>query len=412
MEIYSYLTDSVKQYAERKCFEKEELTYLQVLDLVLGRAAFLQKAGFGKNDIIGLLAVNSGDWLITFLAIVITGAQALLLNTNSSKDSNCRVLKELSVKVYFSDEQNILKTTEVKNYQIKKNVNILNAAEFQEVVINEQDIALLAAVAENTKDQLKIVPLSHFNVVQAAVNTAQRLGPRYAEKIIYGLLPLSQLYGLIIAGLAPLFAGSSLVFQSSLKTKEIVTDLKKYQVNVFPAVPAVWEFFLEQLAKKYQEAGKKQRLAFFIKYCSWLRKLGLARVVDKIFAPVREVFGGAITLMISSGTVLRKEYEKAYRNMGFPLIAAYGSAETGGFFAINDPQRFVKYSAGQPLNGNEIQIRNAGSDRIGEIWLKGATVFKGYYENKKLTEAVFDDDGWFSSGDRGFLNKKGVLYIS
>lgn len=411
MEHYSYLTDCVARHSEKKCFVKEDLTYWQVLNLVKSRAAFLQSAGVLKNDIIGLFSANSGDWLITYFAILAVGAQVLLLNTELTT-GHLKLIKELNIKAYFSDGRDIFKNPAIKHYEIKTTTNILTAAEFTEVEINDQETAVFSFVPARENSSIKIVPLTHFNVVQTAINTAQRLGSFYAEKVTYTMLPLAHVYGLISAGIAPLFVGSSLVFQTSLKTKEIVADLKKYQVNVFPAVPKVWEFFLDQLAKQYQDLGKKQKLNFFIKYCSFLRKIGLSRVVDKVFAPVRELFGGAITLMISNGTVLKKEYEKAYRSMGFPLIAGYGLTETGGFFSINDPQRFVKYSVGKPLLENKVEIRNARRGKVGEIWLKGSSVFTGYYNKENIAANPFDQEGWFNSGDFGFLDRRGALHIS
>ena len=215
---------------------------------------------------------------------------------------------------------------------------------------------------------------------------------------------------MVCAATAPIAAGSSIVFQTSLKAPDILKDLREYKINVFPAVPRIWETFFDRIVKRYEEERQMKLFKFFAENGSWLKWLGFGPKIKAFFRPVQELFGGHMIFMISGGAHLKRNYEVAYRNMGFKMVPGYGLTETVGPVAVNKTDHRTIGCVGAPTVGNEAKIKNPNPEGIGEIWLKGDSVFKGYYKNETATAEVFDSEGWFNSGDLGLI-KNGELYI-
>ncbi len=408
--LYQFFEKSVKENADRLLFVKEKITYAQALEKIKTKAVFLQKEGYQKDDVLAILAVNSADWLITYFAITSIGAYALLLDTNLPQEEYQKMLKIVEAKAVFASEKLLFNFENVKTYNIAAEDQYGNVLDFKEPEIGPDQIASLSFTS-GTTGNAKVVPLSHFNVFRTSVATAQRWGKDYEHKVVYGILPIYHVYGMVCAATGPVAAGSSIVFQTSLKAPDILKDLRDHQVSVFPAVPRIWETFFDRIVKKYEEEHKIKLFKFFAENSAWLKWLGFGKKIKVFFQPVQELFGGHMVFMVSGGAALKRNYEIAYRSMGFKMSPGYGLTETVGPIIVNKTDVRTIGCVGTPTEGNYVEIRNADNTGVGEIWLKGDSVFKGYYKNEKATAEVFDDNGWFNSGDLGFLDKKGLLHI-
>lgn len=408
--LYQFFEEVVKKNASRLLFVKENITYAQALEKIKTKVVFLQKEGFQKDDVLAILAVNSADWLITYFAITSLGAYALLLDTNLPQDEYQRMLNIVEAKAVFASGKLQFKFANIKTYDIAAEDQYGDILEFKEPAFGPDQIASLSFTS-GTTGNAKVVPLSHFNVFRTSIATAKRWGKDYENKIVYGILPIYHVYGMVCAATGPIAAGSSIVFQTSLKAPDILKDLRDYQVQVFPAVPRIWETFFDRIVKKYEEEHKIKLFKFFAENGSWLKWFGLGKRVKSFFKPVQELFGGNILFMVSGGAALKRNYEIAYRNMGFKMSPGYGLTETVGPVIVNKTDVPVIGCVGTPTEGNYLEIRNADAEGVGEIWLKGDSVFKGYYKNPAATAEVFDNNGWFNSGDLGLLDKKRFLHI-
>jgi len=130
-----------------------------------------------------------------------------------------------------------------------------------------------------------------------------------------------------------------------------------------------------------------------------------------VFKELHERFGGAVRIFIAGGAKPDPKVAKGLREFGFNFIQGYGLTETAPIAALNRLYNFKDEAAGLPLPGVEIKIDSPDSDGVGEIFIKGDNVMLGYYKNKQKTEEVFKD-GWFMTGDLGYIDNDGFLHIS
>jgi long-chain acyl-CoA synthetase len=112
--------------------------------------------------------------------------------------------------------------------------------------------------------------------------------------------------------------------------------------------------------------------------------------VQQLFKPIRQLFGGELLFGISGGAALKKEYQQAYLNMGIPMVPGYGLTETVGPIVVSKTNTQKLGSVGKPTASNYMQIRQENVDGVGEVWLKGDSVFSGYYKNSEATKEVID----------------------
>jgi len=161
------------------------------------------------------------------------------------------------------------------------------------------------------------------------------------------------------------------------------------------------------------ESRMKFRLfMFFLKSGVHFRRIGLDILPDKIFSPVRAAFGPKMRIMVSGGAPLKPIYAKYYRSMGLPLIQGYGLSETTGPIAIGNYRKIKIGSIGTVLPGNEVKLHNPDREGIGELCFRGIGVTPGYYRNKNMNTGVFDNDGFFHTGDLGKIDRGGNIFIT
>lgn len=415
--LYEFYHDRcLVKFPDRDLFLKEKLGYRQTFELAKQRAAFLKATGYQKGDVLAILGENSADWVITFMAINFVGGYALLLDPHLDEVSYQKMLTEVEAKaVFISDKYDKFDLGEIKRYSLNLKENLSAADNFEPASISPDDIAALFFTSGTTGES-KIVPLTHANFIDTAEGTIAHFEKdlNIGDKVFYALLPIYHVFGLMASVVAPISAGARIVFQNSFKGPDILADLKEYKINVFPAVPRVFETFHDKLLSKIRAESKlKYRMfTFMIEHAPSLKHLGLGFLLKKIFSPVQEAFGGHIDFFISGGARLSKRVNVAYENMGFKMIQGFGLTETLGPITVNKLNDRKVICAGCPTKGNEAKIKNINpDDGIGEICLRGLSVFAGYYKNEAANKEAFDEDGWFLTGDLGFIDKEGYIHI-
>lgn len=410
--LYDFFTKYCEQYSEKKLFLKENITYGQALKLAKERAAFIQTQGYQPGDVIAILSVNSAAWVITYMALSFCGIYALLLDTNLNEEIYKEMLGIVKAKALFVSNEFGAMNFNLTTFNIGLDHHLGKVADYQQPKLTKDTIASLSFTS-GTTGNAKVVPLSHYNVWRTSEATAQRWGEPYYNKVVYGILPIYHVYGMVCSATGAFVAGSGIVFQTSLKATEILKDLQEYKVNVLPAVPRIWENFLDRIMKRFQEEKpfKTALLKFCVEHGHQLKKIGFAMLLKHLFQPIHDLFGSNHSFFVSGGAALKKEYQQAYLNMGFNMAPGYGLTETVGPIVVSNTTIRKLGSVGKPTEGNQMEIRNANAEGVGEVWLRGDSVFAGYYENEEATRSVFDERGWFNSGDLGFIDREGDLHL-
>lgn len=410
--LYDFFHHYCTTYASRPLFLKENLTYAQAFELAKRRAAFIQAQGFKPGDVVAILAVNSAAWVITYMALTFCGVYALLLDTNLTEATYQEMLTIVETKALFISEGFAQMQFKPAVLPISLEDGLGSVESFRLPNLTKDTIASLSFTS-GTTGNAKVVPLTHFNVWRTSKVTAERFGEKYADKVVYAILPIYHVYGMVCSVTAAFPAGSRIVFQTSLKAPDILKDLQQYKVNVFPAVPRVWENFLDRILKRFEEESKYRSkiLKFCMEHGHQLKKIGLGPAVQHLFKPIRQLFGGELLFGVSGGAALKKEYQQAYLNMGIQMVPGYGLTETVGPIVVSKTNTKKLGSVGKPTASNFVQIRKENPDGVGEVWLKGDSVFSGYYKNPEATKEVIDAQGWFNSGDLGFIDRDGDLHL-
>jgi len=409
--LYDFYTITCEKYSDNLLFSNG-MTYSEGYTLIEQRGAFIQKSGYKKGDVIALLSPNSVEMCITFMAITASGAIVLPLDPNLDRKLYPEMIKKAGAQAVFTTPEfkKIFKGTTVLDLDLSKNME--TGTSLKKPKNGVDDISSLFFTSGTTGEP-KIVQLTQGNLFKTALANAEfcRTSP---DDMILSLLPLFHAYGLIAAFLGPMAHGSSICIQPSLKGPDILTSLAENPITFFPAVPLLWELIMDGIINKVRlESKMKFRVfMFFLKYGLYFRKTGLGAIPAKIFAPIHAAFGPGIRIMVSGGAPLKEVYAKYYRSMGLPLIQGYGLSETTGPITVGDYTNIRIGTIGGVLPGNEAKLHKPDSEGIGELCFRGIGVTPGYFKNKKLNSEVFDEEGFFHTGDLGRIDKKGNIYIT
>jgi long-chain acyl-CoA synthetase len=222
---------------------------------------------------------------------------------------------------------------------------------------------------------------------------------------VVSMLPCAHMYGLMFEVLYELSAGCHVHFLSRLPSPKVIMQaLSEVKPNVVIAVPLV----IEKIYKsKIQPILEKEGIKFLMKVP------GLNQVLlNKVKAELIQAFGGEFYEVIIGGAAFNKEVESFFKKMAFPFTVGYGMTECAPIITYDDWKEEKLHSCGKAAPNMEVRIDSDNPSQVpGEIQVKGANVFLGYFKNEEATREVFTEDGWFRTGDMGILDEDGCLFI-
>jgi long-chain acyl-CoA synthetase len=279
--------------------------------------------------------------------------------------------------------------------------------DFLDATIDGDGLSILLFTS-GTTDKAKAVMLSHHNIVENLMNMCAML---YIDDkdIFLSILPIHHTYECTCGFLCQMYRGCTVAFCEGLR--HIVKNLKESRCTILNGVPLVFESIYKQLmSAAAKKPGGLKKLKFGLALSNTLRKIGID-IRKKLFHEVHEGLGGHIRLFISGAAAIDPKVSKGFRDMGISLVQGYGLTECSPIVALNRDCCYKDDAAGLPLPNLEVAIDNPGSDGIGEIKCKGPSVMLGYYQDEEATKEVIRD-GWFYTGDLGFIDKDGFVHIT
>lgn len=399
------------EYADHVLFANGHITYRETWDRVRKRGAFFLSRGLKEGDVIGLLAVNSAEWCITFMAITAIGAIALPLDTNLPCEQHLSMLpaadaKALCVSPEFTDRAGVVPVFEIGAGKVEADITL-----FRGTALPDFATASLLFTSGTTGTP-KIVMLTHRNFIRTTLEINE-FETHFGETQL-AILPLFHVYAFVATFLSPLFSKSTIVHQTSLKGPDIMKSLHDHPVTVFPAAPIMWEMFFDGIINKLKAESMFKYRVFMsmIRVSPFLKTIGLGFVPRRVFAPIHDIFGHSHKFFISGGAPMKKEYFTCFKNMGFNIMEGYGLTETTGPVAIPFYLKGKAGWVGPPVRGNQVKLVNTNSEGIGEICFRGDSISPGYYKNSAATAAAYDSEGFFHTGDLGRLDAGGNISIT
>lgn len=278
--------------------------------------------------------------------------------------------------------------------------------EYEAISIDPEAMSIILFTS-GTTNVSKGVMLSQRNIcsnLQAIAMYARML----PTDTLLSVLPIHHTFECTITFLIGFYFGSTVAFCEGLKY--IQKNMQEFHVNVFVGVPLILENIHKKVWKSIDEQGKTKLIKTMVVITKILSKIGID-IRRKVFKPILDQFGGKLRIVFVGAAPLDKKIIKGFNDFGVDLVQGYGLTETSPVVSCESEKRKKPGSIGFPLSNLELKIVDPDEEGIGEITVKGPSVMLGYYENEEATNKAMKD-GWFSTGDYGYLDKKGYLYIS
>lgn len=207
----------------------------------------------------------------------------------------------------------------------------------------------------------------------------------------------------------PIYKGAAIAYCQGLKY--ITKNLAEAKPTMFLGVPALFEKLYSTIWKNIKKQGKEDLLKKVIKVNNKTKKVGVD--IGKIFLKkVTDVFGGRMRILICGGAAINPDILNGIRDFGILALQGYGLTECAPMGALNPDTAPNAASIGVAFPACDIKIVDINEEGIGEICLKGDNVMLGYYEMPEETAKVIDGEGWFHTGDMGYINSEGYAFIT
>lgn len=273
------------------------------------------------------------------------------------------------------------------------------------------DMSKMSALlfTSGTTGTAKGVMLSHKNLTAAA--NASVLSMSYdMNNTFVSILPPHHSYEITCGEMAIQMLGAEILINDSLK--HIMKNFAWYKPNALMLVPLI----VETMHKKIWDEVKKRKMEKKLKFAMGLSNFLLFFGIDmrqKLFAQVTGAFGGNLKSIVCGGAPLSPQIIKDFYAFGITVLEGYGITECAPLVAVNSPGKVRFHSVGQPVKGCRVRIdKQDESDETGEICVKGDNVMMGYFKDPAATKEAFTEDGWFKTGDIGYIDKDGYIFIT
>lgn len=375
------------------------LTYAMLQERVQQFAGYLQEQGIERGDRLFIWSASRNNWVVAYLGTLLVGAAVVPLDVNTREDFLIRLTSTTEARYII---------TTPKQYQSLKEPPLpwINIESLPEGALDKErlprvqgdDLAELVFTS-GTTGQPKGVMLSQRNIASNALAALGMVDICDRDRAL-SILPLSHMFEATI-DIAILSRGSSIVYARSLVPDTLLKLLSSQSITLMVLVPQALQLFLHGIEREVRRQKKEkafemlQRIAAHLPF-SWRRLL---------FASVHKRFGGHFKFFISGGAYLPPQLAERWENMGFRVMQGYGATECAPVVSATPYREHVYASAGKSLPGQQIRIAEDG-----EILVRGPNVALGYWKNPEATTAAFKD-GWYYTGDLGYTDEKGFLYI-
>ena len=274
------------------------------------------------------------------------------------------------------------------------------------VPIDPDEFKLLFFTSGTTAEA-KGVMLTNRNLMSNA-NAAIKIVYLYEDDKFFSVLPIHHAYESTIGMVIPIYCGLTIAYACGLKTFK--ADIKETSPSVMLVVPALAENLIKTINKQITKQGKDKLVNTVINITNKLGKLG-RKLKLKLLKEIHANLGGRVRIIVSAAAPIDPDAGKRIEDFGIMFIQGYGLTETSPLSCLIPHTDRRPDSVGIAAECCEVKIHEPNEDGIGEVWIKGENVTSGYYENEEETKKAFTD-GWFHSGDLGYIDDTGFLYLT
>ena len=438
--IRDVVQDGIRKYPKNIAFtiknkigkdvQYKNITYKELGEEINDVGSGFLKMGL-KDKKIAIIGPNTYEWALAYISILYGVGVAVPLDkglpNQEIEDSVVRgeaeaiifdekyidVIKEIKEKGNSKVKNYIcMQDIEDKDFVTLSNVKELGKREIEKgnreffnLEINNEKASVIIFTS-GTTSQSKAVMLSHKNIASDinSLNAAEKL---YPTDVNMQMLPFHHTFsstGILLM----LNNGVKNVFGDGLR--HIQNNMKEYKVSVFVCVPLILEAMHKRVMAEIKKKGKENSVDFAKKLTRFLLKFKID-IRKKLFKEILDNFGGNMRFVVSGAAAIDKKVAEDFNSWGILTVQGYGLTETSPV-VCGENAKFIRYgSVGVPLDDIQVKIENPDEKGIGELVVKGPNVMLGYYKNEEATKDVLID-GWYHTGDLGYRDKDGYLFIT
>ncbi len=426
------------KYSNEIAFEYKEtpsskdhikITYSQFASDIKSLGTALINTGLSKKKV-AIISPNRYEWCVSYLAITTSDmvvvpldralpnneiedliirskAEAVIFDKKYSEVFSKLAKEKISNLSYFICMDNIDGFTTYSSLIQKGHSLLVNGdTKYDNVVIDNKKMSIMLFTSGTTSIS-KAVALSQSNICEDIYALAQMTDIR-KEDTFLSFLPLHHTFESTCTFLYGTFSGITVAFCDGLKY--VQKNLAEFKVTGFVCVPLMLEIMYKKIKKGIEEQGKAKLVATMSKISNGLLKIGID-IRRKVFKQILDNLGGKLRILIAGGAAMSKDAIQGFLDLGINLLQGYGLTETSPVVAGENDKCKRCGSVGFPLPGINVKIANPDKDGIGEIAVQSPTVMLGYVDNPEATNEVLKDD-WFYTGDLGYFDKDGFLFIT
>jgi len=406
-----------------------EITYHQFRDMVIAIARWLVSSGIKQGDRVAVLGENSPQWGAVYLGIQTAGAIAVPVDSLLKPAGLRHVIADSESRFLFASDKFLGDLAEVASIPtLEKTIAIgsggpgadntlgavLNEGARVTAELPKRDLDDTAAIlyTSGTTGHSKGVMLTQNNIM-SNVAAASQVIKVYPEDTFLSVLPIHHSFECTAGFLLSVYNGSSITYARSMKSADLMADIRETNVTLMVAVPLLYEKMQAGILRGVKKkGGLTQRLFTYMFGLSAVgQKVGI-NLGTPLFAGMRRRAGlGTIRIFVSGGGPLNPSTAKFFSRLGICLIQGYGLTETSPVTHINPPWKRRCETVGPAIPGVECKLIDVNEQGVGEICIRGPNVFKGYYRNEEATREVLEEGGWFHTGDLGAILPDGCLQI-
>lgn len=379
---------------------------------------------------VGIIAPNRYEWCVSYLAVTTSDMVVVPLDKSLPNNEIEDLVKRSNIEAVIFDKKyveiftRILKenSSNLRSYICMDNENnflsythlleqgkslITNGDTlYNNIEIDNKKMSIMLFTSGTTSIS-KAVALSQSNICEDIYALSQMTDIR-KEDVFLSFLPLHHTFESTCTFLYGTSCGITVAFCDGLKY--VQKNLSEFQITGFVCVPLMLEIMYKKMRKAIDEQGKTKLVTTMSKVCNFLLKFKID-IRRKVFKQILNSLGGKLRVLIAGGAAMSKDAIQGFLDLGINLLQGYGLTETSPVLAGENDKYKRAGSVGFPLPGLDVKIDNPNSEGIGEILAHGPTVMIGYVDNQEATDEVLKD-GWFHTGDLGYFDKDGFLFIT
>ena len=415
-----------------------EITYKEFANDVIALGTALTKKYNLKNERVVIIGENTYNWYVSYMAMLCGVGIAVPVDKELPVNEIENVIKrsKATAVIYSTKKADVIKKVEDKLPQVKyfiqmnsedklvgrevgfntiveqgKEMVASGDSSFTKIEIDPEEFKVLIFTSGTTSNS-KGVMLCNRNLAQN-INAVNPYVKIHEADRFFSVLPLHHTYESTIGFLLPVARGSSIAVCQGLKY--IVPNLKETKPTALLAVPLLIENLYKKINQTIDKSGKTAMVNSMMQITNALKNVGVD-IKKTVFKEIYENLGGKLRFVVSAAAPIDPKVGEWMQDLGIIFLQGYGLTETAPIAALTPQYDTRVGSAGKAVTCAELKIDNPNEKGEGEVLIKSETLMLGYYEDKKATDEVIevDEEGnrWFHSGDVGYLDKDGFLYIT